>query len=341
MSEFSPKELAELLGHVDHEDYHKDYKMRFVRFFGDNIDKYELFDEYKKICDDQNTKNHLECYNQIRLIIFQKCLDEVKYSINDAIENMEMWADEQYKQFVDIIVKNLFIRYDDYSIDEKDYDSIIRSYLTYKGEKNITVEQFKASQEIRNEITNKNTQQRLSLLMTFIEFACMASPQWEKEFTPDQIKLINMYRTYFLYKSPIVDLTDENSNLQFNIIMEYACDYSPEFYNIIFQLYLMGNNKNINSNTIKTAILDYDDPKGTYENLILKLWEWAQKEKGKSPIPSQGLKSFCCNVLQVVCDNNSYVRYNSQDFKNINAGWKTFQKANENILRKRRSLNND
>lgn len=344
MSEYSQKELAEFLGHFDHIDYGRDYKMEVAHFFSENIDKYELFDAYHKFYDEQEIKNHLECYNQIRLIIFKKCLEEVKYKIIEAVENMDIWAYEQFKQFVDTVIKTLFIGYDEFIQYEKDYESIIKSYITYKGSNNkkrVDLSTFEMYKKYGIDDEDDVNKQSIEYLLYYIDSACIASPKWKKEFTFDQLKFIDMYRTYFLYKTPVVDFIDETSNPQFTIEMDYACDYSPEFYSLIFQLYLMGNNKDIKANTIKNAILDYDDPKETYMNLILKLWEWAQREKGGASIPPTSLKKFCCDVLKVVCDNNSYARYSSRDFINDRAGWELLRKANENIKSSYTSLNQD
>ena len=337
MKKLSQKELAEMLKITNSAWYNLDTKMPSVHFFGNSINKYELFDIYKTIYNKQTTKNHLECYNQVRLIIFNKCLEEIKYAIIEAVKNFDGWAKEQFKMFVDCVIMKLLTGSLRYRIYENDYDSIINSYLTYRGKEDISIHTFKNSKKYDDEINRVS----LHILISPIKWACIALNNWEKVLTKDQINFINIYRHIFFYKSPVVDFIGETSSPQYDIKMDYACEESPEFYSVLFQLYLMGNNKKTNISTLKNAILDYNDPRMAYEDFILYFWKWAQKEKGTSSIPSQGLKSFCCDVLKVVCDNNSYSRYNSHNFKNVNEGWRILNRQNENILKKRRTLNQD
>lgn len=334
-------ELSEIFSNPDYLFYNSDLKEEFLEYFVNHIKKSELFDAYKNNYDKQTTKNHLECYNQIRLLVFNKFLDTVKDTIINVIQGMDGWENEQSKKFVDLIITNLFIRYEDDIEYERDYDSIIKSYSIYMDFNKHGFEDLVTLRKYLDKMKNENVEDIncfLELLET-IDSACIGSPNWKKELTPDQLKFIDMYRTHFLYKTPVVGFISLTSNPQYATEMNYACEYSLEFYNVIFQLYLMGDNKEIQANTLKKILLDYGNPQETYENLIIKLWKWAQNEKGQSRIPSTKLKRFCCDVLQVVSDNNSYARYNSQDFRNVISGWKLLSKQNENIIRKRRPLN--
>lgn len=330
MKKLAQKELADLLKN-DVSDI-IDFKSARTLFFGNSLNKFDLFDEYKNIYNEQSIKNHLECYNQIRLLIFRKCLKEVQYAQIDAVKYMDEWREGQFKIFVDNVIVKLF-RTPYVSSVYDGFDSIIKSYLTYIGRKDISLPQFKSYK--KNDKDGKY-KRALYVLLLYIKEACILSAHMEKELNTDQLKLIDMYRTYFLYQSPIVKFINETSKPQFSIDMEYARKDSPEFYSIIFQLYLMSDNKEVNTHSLENAILDQGNPKEAYDDFITFLWKWGQKEKRTSPIPFPKLKRFCCEVLQLVSDNNSYARKNSQDFKNTNAGWRTLRRANENILSKRR-----
>ena len=342
MSEYFQKFLHDMLSDVN--NILINYPMESANYFGENINKSELFDDYTNIYEKQTIKNHLECYNQIRLLVFNKCLDKVKYTNIEAVQKMAGWKNEEFKQFVDFIIKNLFVIYYDDDEYEIDYNSIIISYNIYKE---FSKDGISDLAELRRFIDFEMKKENEKDINTFLELleiidsACVGSPDWKKELTPDQLKFIDIYRTHVLYETPVVYFINETSKPQYTIEMNYACEYTNEFYNVIFQIYLMGNNKKIKRSSLKNAILNDNDPKKYYDEFILKLWKWAQNEKGQSSIPSPKLKRFCCDVLKVVCDNNSYVRYNSQDFRNVINGWRILQKTNENILQKRRTLKQD
>jgi hypothetical protein len=167
-------------------------------------------------------------------------------------------------------------------------------------------------------------------IMELVYGACFTKVDSRKILNESQTKLITKSIDLFIYKSPVLDYSDE----ELNVKLYYANHNSDEIIDLIFRLFLMSDNKEIALITYQNALLGNDDPRENYEEFIIRFWKWAQREKYGKLIPSPELKKFCCETLSVVCDNNSSTTHNSMLFINAISGWKLFAKDFENIKRK-------
>jgi len=337
--EWTVEELIEGLQSTDSWDFYRGSENFMIsQMFAEFFSLRELHDEYSSYREQNTHYTHQQCYNFIRLFIYRSCLQKIMYK-PEAIEAFENWEDEQHRLFIDHLIKHLFLGIDDIVPFFKYFNDIVVAYENYQSDGN--PKQIEETSLIYTPYKYKDEEFEwqknfpLSNLMNKIDSACSLSSSHSKQLNEHQKKLIAVFKEHFLYFTPLICMVD--NSLGFELYeQEYAMEESVEMYNVIFRLYLMGEDSNISPNAYRNAILGNDSPRKLYEDFILWFWKWAQKRKSGKKNPTADLKEFCCLVLGIVSDNNSSSRHNSKEYKNPSNGWELFRKQNEYISGKRR-----